>query len=567
VRDLKGRASLSTDEQALLTGIDDKLNGLLTKQDAEEMFARMTLTIMGEIYMVRKDQATVEMLIRQVVTFLESKPSDPLDELLEDFRSRELELTTDSEGLRRFAYRMRLDDFTGRDHIVDGLMSSLLAEPGPDSPGFLYCCVIGRAGAGKSRLSAEVLKRSRSFWPVNAILPRVGAASVFERLKAGSWIPNRPTFLVIDYASESDERNIKDALVLLSRRQRRFIHPLRLLLLQRGDDAKPADDLLPENFEDSEELKKCQVPPVILQGLDSGPSTEIIRARIKMAGGDPGRFSDDELDQALTRLDANRKPLWAAIVGEQIGKNPEFISKNTSPEETINGILRREHVIWVERAISTYGTEGEELLRKHQRLLALAMMSRGVYFSVAKDTARLIDPEMLPQREKFKYDLYSLISDNGIEDHGDDYWLRPLEPDLLGEGFIDFIFSHVKEKFRERVYERDLVALAWKLDCMGMSIFSRLFNLDLESKRFAPLRFLPKKLPDDPADLEYISKAASLFAITFCDSAVKNFPQFGWKFTPADTGILRDETIQDQDVRSAFRDNAAGVRTGGENDD
>lgn len=440
----------------------------------------------------------IKLLSEEIKSSGKSRHEDCLKPLLPDFKPSE------SKGVRRFSYYNILDAFAGRDDVVNRLLGGFLAAPNSQSPKFQFCYVSGQGGVGKSRLALELVRKVKQEWPLSGIIPHDETKGAIECLRSKDWTPPEPTFAVIDYATEAVE-NIRTLLTSLARRRKDFLHPLRLMLLARSSEQDLMDKLISKGSE-GVPVEECALNEP-LTGLNPASCIEIMRGRIESAGGDKKTFNDEELDKILVSIDQGRRPLWAAIVGELIGENAGFFSAATKPEDNeleqqkaIREILGREFERW-EKQESLFGEHNQKLLRqKHERLLALATMTRGLSLQRVWSLASKIDPELLPRRGEFNSNFYAVISDHDVEPREGDGWLRPLEPDILGEGFVELLFED------QWSFEEDIKELAWHIDPAGMAQFVALFEFDFGNVRSNPLRFLPKATPDERRERLAVSR-------------------------------------------------------------
>lgn len=421
-----------------------------------------------------------------------------------------------SKGIQRFSYYNIQDTFIGRDEVVNHLLDEFLSAPNLQSPKFQHRYLEGEAGVGKSRLALELVRQVKQEWPLSGVVRHDNREEVIECLCSKDWTPPEPTFIVIDYAVEA-LTDIRRMLITLASRREGFQHPLRILLLARSSDHDMIKKLIPKDSEGGP-VAECALKEIELKGLNPASCLEIMRGRIKSEGGNEKNFSDEELDDILVSIDENRLPLWAAIAGELVGLNASFLSAHTKREgneiarrKSIREILGREFEIWEKREFLFAGQSQKMLRQKHERLLALVTMTRGLslrrVWSLAGDT----DPDLLPRRAEFDSNFYSIISDHNIEFREGEHWLSPLEPDVFGEGFVEMFFS--KDRENQSLFEEDLKELAWRLKPSGIAEFAVLFEFDFGSVQGNPLRFLPTVPPRE--GLERIAVSQALVGVSY----------------------------------------------------
>jgi hypothetical protein len=397
--------------------------------------------------------------------------ADPLASKLKRFTS------DDAVGLSRFSFAKARDTFAGREEIIADLVGGFLASPHQGGD-FQYCYLIGDSGMGKSRLALELIGRIQDRWP----LAGFAEEDAIEYILSTHWTPTFPTFLVVDdaVARITMLRKLVDD---LQSRSKSFTTSARLLLLARDVDGRSMDEATTW-FSDA----PGSVLRICLQGLSASDAVAIMRGRIERADCKEKSFSNEQLDNFLVSIDPQRRPLWAAIAGELVVLSGGDDRTLTPKKRALRQILENERSFWRERAKGY--SRGEEWVRQHEALLVLATMTRGLSPKNLESVwSRKDDPaaSLLPGRNTFNQQFYDIISDH----QGGGLDFAPLSPDLLGEGFVDLIFSEARQ------WEAPLRELAWRIEPWRIALFAALFELDYGSPQANPLRFLPSPPPQD----------------------------------------------------------------------
>jgi len=138
----------------------------------------------------------------------------------------------DAAGLNRFYYGARKVPFVGREQEM-----SRLGEFLDDQRPFVWWLVAGAGGFGKSRLALELCLRREPAWHTGFLRDWNGG-------ELAEFQPERPTLLVIDYASARAEE-LGQVARRLFERGRQLSAPVRLLLLERDMEEEKEQWLIP----------------------------------------------------------------------------------------------------------------------------------------------------------------------------------------------------------------------------------------------------------------------------------------------------------------------------------
>jgi len=309
---------------------------------------------------------------------------------------------------------------------------------------FRWQLLAGHGGMGKSRLALEYCLSKNSMF-------RAGIMTDGDmKLDFSKWQPDKPTILVLDYASK-DESLLREILEQLSERRKDLDCKVRLLLLDRetqpewfkkirGADTTEAA-IIDCRYEHPWEVKTIgdqEILGIMHFILESGPGQS--------------QFSDSSLLERLENLDHLKRPLFAAILAQAISENTQL------PKWDQDTLLR--HVI--ERRKTHYW---RGVTQNDEALLALATIVGGITSSddnFPKQIATIRDIANKPRLEIFK----SLGGYAREKDGTGTYEqvLPPWEPDIIGELFVlDFLqddqnimaTNHLREIILQEAWTRN----------------------------------------------------------------------------------------------------------------
>lgn len=395
------------------------------------------------------------------------------------------------EGLSRFVYEQEVDKFVGRSNVLDRLELSFLDTSAISSPNnFKWHLVLGSAGVGKSRLGQEFAKRALPRWPIAgfinpALLDNPDSAQWFK------WRPEASACLVIDNVVRHVDgvRKALDALAYASARQ--FLeYPVRLLLLEREANSEMVEYLF-AHCSDSRAVNYCRFEKAtVLKPLERSEYLDIMRGR-DASKGQLEDFSDDDLDGALKAIDPNCRPLFAAVVGEELSgtAEPQANQLPSTPErrrELLERVINRERKFWESLASHQFinRRDASSLLVAHERLLTLATITRGFSMGKLKSFGDSVRELGLLSMDEVDPAISARMRDRMLTQRDD--FVAPLEPDLIGELYVEIEVA--KLSFETR---RALVDLAWQIDPAGSGFFASLAEFDYGTVETDVLRFMP----------------------------------------------------------------------------
>src|SRR5260370_25880642 len=103
--------------------------------------------------------------------------------------------------------------------------------------------------------------------------------------------------------------------------------------------------------------------------------------------------------------------------------------------------------------------------------------------------------------------LYEQMSNRSLSDSEE--YLTPLEPDLVGEFFVeDYMVRHARKR-------RRLVDLAWTLEPAGAAVFAGMVEADYGTSETDPLRYLPSTLLAKSEVARLAAKALAVITIFY----------------------------------------------------
>ncbi|GAA6210968.1 hypothetical protein NBRC116602_07080 [Hyphomicrobiales bacterium 4NK60-0047b] len=329
--------------------------------------------------------------------------------------------------------------FQGREYE-----KSLLTAFAKNPDIFKIWAVSGPSGAGKTRLVSHWLREfikaeGQDRWNIGFFTRDAKDDFGVEEFK--NWIPDKPTFIIIDYIYNFNDI-IKALFDKCYREQTYLQHPIRLLLIDHvfpqsldditndhylGDLTTGSTDLFEKKkvfFDNSPmQLEKEQ------QNADD--LKEIVAYAANMWNINPTPVDDKLIDEAISFLEKTKGafcPLFAALKGYAIGRNYD------TPFGDRRGLIK-------------YYLESTERLPWDNKDKSKAKIGKwvGSFVSVAT-ILRDISFEHLAQF--LPDDLYDNHDDiiarcKTITSSNDIVILPPFEPDILGESFFLLWFESV----------------------------------------------------------------------------------------------------------------------------
>ncbi len=203
----------------------------------------------------------------------------------------------------------------GRDTVLADLWT-WLTSPQPISVRVLTAT----AGAGKTRLALALCEQATEKGWAAGFLTDIEMERFRSQQNLSSWGWNRPTLIVVDYAS-ARARTLNEWLIELADHPTQGRPPLRLLLLERH--ANPVGGWWREAFGfgggDAEAVGRLLDPPngpYTLPGLFEPRERRAVLASILERVGSPVRLPDDpRFDHRLAEISWGGEPLFLLMAG------------------------------------------------------------------------------------------------------------------------------------------------------------------------------------------------------------------------------------------------------------
>jgi serine/threonine protein kinase/tetratricopeptide (TPR) repeat protein len=311
------------------------------------------------------------------------------------------------------AFSSRATELIGRDTECSRLKEFL-----DSAPKFSWWLVTGIAGSGKSRLALELCREADLEW-------HAGFLSRTEKnFNWSQFRPSRKTLIVIDYVA-SRAAEVGEAVLTLSRVSSSFAKPVRVLLVERGQDAWWTTFGREESQSESAEIATCQHgEPLGVAGL---PPEAIFQLAEQVVRARNGAWNPELAREFLSRLfhyDPHGRPLFAMIVANYL----DAVEADTPNPNLLQVVLKRE------AARRRKLIQDQDKLQRMENLLLLATMVSGLLpkansfaYLAASNVASL-----LPDADLLDESLYNDLAGAA----GTSAPIAGLQPDILGERFV-----------------------------------------------------------------------------------------------------------------------------------
>ncbi|OSQ29443.1 ATP-binding protein [Thalassospira sp. MCCC 1A03138] len=345
-------------------------------------------------------------------------------------------------AFERVKYTSGLDELYGRENEIT-LLHQFVGDLSLCGPifNFRWMLLTGDGGTGKTRLAYDFTRKhlDPNLWSAG----RLSIKDLQGFSDLAKWKPQKPTFIVIDYAASHPEET-GTFLHRCAEKAEEYDFPVRILLLERKADQNWLDRMLPEASEETmildhvfgdREVKGYPIPPVNENAIIS-----MMRDRFINDGKTPP--DNATLLSAAKKVDTRPndsglpRPLFALATADALmaetNKDPKSHNKQVAvrltQEDVLEGMLKREEHIWRSAANKDNG-----VLRRYKLALALATLQQGLDFEelASKEVdygttlARYL-PDPPPDEND---DLILALGGSGT-------FLPPLEPDIMGEYFL-----------------------------------------------------------------------------------------------------------------------------------
>ena len=442
---------------------------------------------------------------------------------------REIELTESS----RFLFGARAIKFSQRDSEKERFKEFLMDS---DKTKFRWMRIYGPGGVGKSRFALEMciwLDATRN-WQAGFLDLQT------SKIDWSNWEPYKPTLIVIDYAASHLE-NVGPMLQTLSNRSNSTAsEPLqqsvRVLLLDRKN-GEAVSGFTSLGTAGQSVLQAGFLPDMELNTIDD--PWLLIKDVITNGGGYlPDR---DETMSHLVRIDPHRRPLFAHFLADAIlsGRDPTSFDAERLVQDVIG---RDRKSFWV---TSMAGPE--------ERILSLATMTGGLDVSNYRTLQSAILPVWdIDDHPKKLERMTGYFSSNRI---------FPLEPDIVGEHFINQVFSSAALGDADK---KELYELAWSADPAGVRRFIQKCGQDIPTSAFLTfLRYPPASNSKNEVQYWFGATARLISALNELDpevakTAIENLCDHADTAFWGDLAFVLGRTVRQTDVESKLVDSLLG---------
>ena len=372
-----------------------------------------------------------------------------------------------------YEYRANMTALQGRKTELDKLTEFVTSTKDP----FRWWAVTGPGGSGKSRLALELQKRISGAYGWTC--KNCGTRKDYADLEGFFDACTHSTLVVVDYVN-THARALGEQMALLMDKERS--HPLRVLLLERGDTAGGSEwteQLYPNPYDRNQLERLCWQPDFLaLSPLEDAQLRAVIRSfaeNLRQSGlsSHPAPTDQDckDLLDRLKAIDGDlRRPLYALfLTGAWMqGEDPahwdrrdvlDYITDRECGllQARLRELTRREMPSWSRACLTLYRLATARLGPELEEAKAVFPKKKWEYIVAAAAEAGLEGPEELLER-------LGLLRGNG---------LVPMQPDLMGEYFV---LKGLLVEEREKAQRPAFLSAVWKAPASAYSFFNRLFS-------------------------------------------------------------------------------------------
>jgi len=355
----------------------------------------------------------------------------------------------------------------------------------------------GVAGQGKSRLAFDLILHADDKLGWNAgLLEENGIRSFKDKWQ--TWQPDRPHLIVFDYVVGREDE-IKPILQDLTYRQGQFLHPIRILLVERqrwdkgisfsGNSDKGSDEA-EFRFASMQESKAewflnlCQNNDydgsdhnfhqsrfdngvLELENLDEDKLVQIVTKISEKIPDAKLTASEQIIKETLNRIDKSGRPLYAYFLGQELAHNTN--TQNWSRDDLLKTTLTRERAKWWASAFKDENPPFLEDDIPASRLAVLATMTDGINCKEAHKSNLIPKAEAQTRRQALAMTGSPLTKEtiDGPAQH-----IPAMQPDLLGEWYVIASFEAEGPPMEE------LTSIAWQYAPEKMSSFMQRLSQD-----------------------------------------------------------------------------------------
>lgn len=331
--------------------------------------------------------------------------------------------TERSDRSLRFLFRTRATRLIGRRAEYQALLDFCLDKP---TAKFQWWTLLGSAGCGKSRIAFDLVLELRERGWLADFMHDVDANA--ESLRT-SWYADRPTLLVVDYASKYATQ-LHNAFLSMTRKSGDYHYPVRILLIERdvGDWYQTIFGSPDERADLVQSVHGQQLSPLHLGALPDGEMEQLVQdAIVAFSGMDPAKPTMPQglISKLCKKLKIEARPLFALFVADAIlaGLSDELLRWNE--KDLLDYVVEREARRWREKLNTS------EL---HHSILCFATLVGGVDITSSERVPQYL-AKLLTEAYEADPKLDERLSQmTGTQERGNR--INPLEPDIIGELFV-----------------------------------------------------------------------------------------------------------------------------------
>lgn len=512
-----GRATLGA-----VSGLDDKLDGLIKRVDALKAFRKGVKQYLALLPGIAADVAAANRKLDKVVQRLDA----PINQILRRmFRVRD-GVAREDAVISAFHYTLKLDPFVGRANVIRTIETDFLDDglTGPNPPRFRWMALCGEGGTGKSRLAQQIVDQNKAVWVHSGFIESEFLKLAGQVYEIGANLTG-PVFMVVDYAvaerTKADLPSFMMAWAEYSHSQNS--HPVRIMVITRRDKELLLEELRGKGLSPNRDLSRVEEirsSPVVLKHLERSEAVELMRTRIRLTadltGSLPVEVGDDALITALDRFDDRRRPLFAAMVAAEIqrGTLPDHDTSQESNRLSLFGtyLERQENDHWLPYARDLREDDALRAVRRHANLVRLAtccgdvgvqLVSSQVAEEVRRGLGDFPELSVADRSGAIRAPLIGTMTGESPKDDSEapcaDFMPRPkiiprLEPDLIGERFFLMTAQEVGDGENWARAEA-LAGLSWVCAPESAAAFLRMAAQDFP-ERMHEMRWLPPRPRD-----------------------------------------------------------------------
>lgn len=393
------------------------LSSLQSTLASTNEFEREMLDSLSEALGILKDQVVFEISairrdVGKIISKLTIKPF-----LSYNDESDEPDLST------LFSYKQKYTPFSGREDDLVRLQDFV-----NDERNFCWLAITGPGGIGKSRLALEITEITRTQGFHSGFL-NVGKLFPWE-----SWLPEMPTFIVIDYAF-ADYEKVFTLLELLRQKdkQKEIDCKVRILLLDRDlredwlNEISVNDAIRNSNFLKASGQKYHKLSALTDSGRWKIISDIIFRSDLPFENKQVLFKQEQQILKKLQIWDPENRPLFAFFAGVALS---HALQLNEVLEWDVDDLIQH-HLNRLELDVWSKTPGFKKKRSGNKKLILLNTFCREIRYNQLSLVISELDLD-----SEFVYEHYSLIVETVKDPYGNIEKFLGLQPDILGELFL-----------------------------------------------------------------------------------------------------------------------------------